>query len=126
MPSSSNTYTKTQADTALANAHNTTSSIAGLTVNDSTTTGTLSGFIGVFDMLIVNGPSVTNPLTPELGIYVGIDSYASAGIELISRRFIKYIDLSSPSTDYKGILQYTTTDNALSMLYQLKHNARHC
>ena len=77
--------------------------------------GDITGNKGSFDTLVITGTSTWKPLTPtSRGVYFGLDSIATGGIEIVTDTN-QYIDFTTINSDYKGRITYSSTNNDFKM-----------
>ena len=88
-------------------------SLSGIT--SIAASGDITGNKRSFDTLVIAGTSTWKPLTPtSRGVYIGLDSIATGGIEIVTDTN-QYIDFTTINSDYKGRITYSSTNNDFKM-----------
>ena len=80
-----------------------------MTSNSITNVGSIT-----CNTLACTGTGGTTSTPTRRGVYMGLDSTASGGIEICTD-MNQYIDFTTMSNDYRGRINYITTNNDLKM-----------
>ena len=84
-------------------------------INSILASGDVTGNKGSFDTLVITRTSTWKPLTPtSRGIYIGLDSVATGGIDIVTD-INQYIVFTTANSDYKGRIHIAQLTMILKM-----------